>query len=45
MYQALVDPPHAGNNLSIDGGDERTGGNDDDTVVIMNLCDSGLPAS
>jgi hypothetical protein len=40
-----VDPPHDGNNLSFDGGDERTDGSDDNTVVIANPRDSGPPAS
>jgi hemerythrin len=44
-FQALVDPPQDGNHLSFDGGDERTDGSDDNTVVIANPCDSGLPAS
>jgi hypothetical protein len=44
-FQALVDPPHDGNNLSFDGGDERTDGGDDNTIVIVNPRDSGPPAS
>jgi hypothetical protein len=46
-YQALVAPPHDGNNLSFDGGDERTDGSDDNTIVIVNPRDSGpsAPAS
>jgi hypothetical protein len=30
-----VDPPHDGNHLSFDGGDERTDGSDDNTIVNM----------
>jgi hypothetical protein len=44
-FQALVDPPHDGNNLSFDGGDERTDGSDDNTVVNARPRDSGPPAS
>jgi hypothetical protein len=44
-FQSLVDPPNDRNNLSFDGGDEKTDGSDDNTVVIMNLHNSGLPAS
>jgi hypothetical protein len=42
--QALVDPPNDGIHFSFDGGDDRTDGSDDNTVVIANPCDSGLPA-
>jgi uncharacterized protein (DUF983 family) len=35
VFQALVDPPYDGNNLSFDGGDERTAGSDDNTIVIV----------
>jgi hypothetical protein len=45
VFQALVDPPHDGNNLSFDGGDEKTDGSNDNTVVITNPCESGLLAS
>jgi hypothetical protein len=44
-FQALVDPPNDGKNLSFDGGDERTDGSDDNTVVNAFPCISGLPAS
>jgi hypothetical protein len=44
-FQALVDPPNDGNNLSLDGGDKRTDGSDDNTVVIANPRDSGPPVS
>jgi hypothetical protein len=44
-FQALVDPPNDGNNLCFDRGDERTDGNDDNTVVVVNPHDSELPAS
>jgi hypothetical protein len=40
-FQDLVDPPHAGNNVSLDGGDERTDGSDDNTIVTVHPCDSG----
>jgi hypothetical protein len=43
VLQALVNPPHDGNNLSFDGGDERTDGSDDNTVVIANPRDSEPP--
>jgi hypothetical protein len=43
-FQALVDPPHDGNNLSIDGGDGKADRSDDNTVVIANPRDSGMPA-
>jgi hypothetical protein len=43
-YQALVDPPHDGKTLSSDGGDERTDGYDNNTIVNANPCDSGPPA-
>jgi hypothetical protein len=45
VYQALVDPPYDGNNLSFDAGDERTDGDDDNTVVNVHPRDSGPPAS
>jgi methyl-accepting chemotaxis protein len=44
-FQALVDPPHDGNNLSCDGGDERTDGSDDNTIVNVCPRDSGMLAS
>jgi hypothetical protein len=40
-----VDRPHNGNNLSSDGGDKRTDGSDDNTVVNARPHDSRLPAS
>jgi hypothetical protein len=43
-FQALVDPPHHGNNLSFDAGDERTDGSDDNTIVNAYPRDSGPPA-
>jgi hypothetical protein len=43
VLQALVNPPHDGNNLSFDEGDERTDGSDDNTLVITNPCDSEPP--
>jgi hypothetical protein len=45
MFQALVDPPHDGNNLSFDGGDGRTAGSDDNTIVNACPRNSGSPAS
>jgi hypothetical protein len=44
-FQALVDPPHDGNNLSLHGGDEETDESDDNTVVTAPPRDSGPPAS
>jgi methyl-accepting chemotaxis protein len=44
-FQALVDPPNDGTHFSFDGGDDRTDGSDDNTVVIANPRDSGPPAS
>jgi hypothetical protein len=44
-FQALMDPPHDGNSLSFDGGDERTDGSNDNTVVMANPCNSELLAS
>jgi hypothetical protein len=44
-FQALVDPPHDGNNLSFDGGDENTDGSDDNTIVTAPPRDSEPPAS
>jgi hypothetical protein len=44
-FQALVDPPNDGNNLSFDRGDENTDGSDDNTVVTAPPGDSGPPAS
>jgi hypothetical protein len=43
VFQALVDPPDDGNNLSFDGGDERTNGSDDNTVVNVHPRNSGPP--
>jgi tetrahydromethanopterin S-methyltransferase subunit G len=45
VFQALVDPPNNGNNLSFDGGDERTDRSDDNTIVVVNPRDSEPPAS
>jgi chromosome segregation ATPase len=42
-YQALVDTPHDGKSLSFDGGDERTDGYANNTVVNANPRDSGPP--
>jgi hypothetical protein len=44
-FQAPVDPPNDGNNLSFDGGDDNTDGSDDNTIVTAPPCDSGPPAS
>jgi hypothetical protein len=44
-FQALVDPPHDGNNISLDGGDESTNGSDGNTVVNEPPHNPGLPAS
>jgi hypothetical protein len=44
-YQALVDPPHDGNNPSFDRGDERTDGSDDNNVVNARPRDSEPTAS
>jgi hypothetical protein len=40
-----VDPPNDGNHLLFDGGDGKADGSDDNTIVIVNPYDSGLPAS
>jgi hypothetical protein len=42
-FQALVDPPDDGNNLSFDGGDKRTNRSNDNTIVNVYPCDSGPP--
>jgi hypothetical protein len=44
-FQALVDLPKDGSNSTFDGRDGRVDGTDDNTVVIANPHDSGLPAS
>jgi hypothetical protein len=44
-FQALLDPPNDGNNLSLDGGDDNTDGSDDNNVVTAPPRDSGPPAS
>jgi hypothetical protein len=44
-FQALVDPPNEGIHFSFHGGDDRTDGSGDNTVVIANPRDSGPPAS
>jgi hypothetical protein len=41
MFQAPVDPPHNGNNLPFNRGDERTNGSNDNTIVNMYPGDSG----
>jgi hypothetical protein len=41
VFQALVDPPNDGNNLSLNGGDKRPNRSNDNTVVITNPHDSG----
>jgi hypothetical protein len=43
MFQALVGPPHDGNNLYFDGGDEKTDNSTGNTVVNARPCDSGPP--
>jgi hypothetical protein len=40
-----VDPPNDEHYCSLDGGDERTDRNDDNTIVIVNPRDSGPPVS
>jgi hypothetical protein len=40
-----LDPPHDGKNLSFYGGDKRTDGSDDNTVVNVYPHDPRLPAS
>jgi hypothetical protein len=44
-FQALVDPPHDGNDLSLDGGDENTHGSDNNTAVNAYPYVFGPPAS
>jgi hypothetical protein len=44
-FQALVDLPDHGSDSTIDGRDGIVDGTDDNSVVIVNSCDSGLPAS
>jgi phage host-nuclease inhibitor protein Gam len=43
-FQALVDLPEDESDSTFDGRDGIVDGTDDNTVVIMNPCDSGLPA-
>jgi hypothetical protein len=45
VFQALVDPPNDGNNLSFDGGDGNTDRSDDTTAVNAPPRGSGPPAS
>jgi hypothetical protein len=40
-FQALIDPPHDRNDLSLDGGNERMKGSDNNTIVNVRPCDSG----
>jgi hypothetical protein len=44
-YQTLVELPENGSNSTFDGRDGIVDGTDDNTVVIANPRDSGLPAS
>jgi hypothetical protein len=44
-FQALVDLPDDGSDSTFHGRDGIVDGTDDNTVVIANLCDSGLAAS
>jgi hypothetical protein len=44
-FQALVDPPNNGNNLSLDGGDGPTDGSDNNTVVNTSQRISAVAAS
>jgi hypothetical protein len=44
-FQALVDPPHDGNNLAFDGVDKRTNRSDNNTIIIMNPYNSELLVS
>jgi hypothetical protein len=44
-FQALVDPPNDGNNLSLDGGDGPTDGSDNNTVVNMSQCVAAAAAA
>jgi ribosomal protein L14E/L6E/L27E len=44
-FQAVVDLPDDGSNSTFDGRDAIVDGTDDNTVVITNPCDSGMPAS
>jgi hypothetical protein len=39
-FQALVDPPNDGFHFSFDGGDEKTVGSDENTMVIAKTRDS-----
>jgi hypothetical protein len=45
IFQALVDLPEDGSDSTFDGRDGIVDGTDDNTVVITNPRDSGLPAS
>jgi hypothetical protein len=38
MYQAHVDPPNDGNNLSFDGGDGKPDGSSNNTIVNASQC-------
>jgi membrane-bound inhibitor of C-type lysozyme len=44
-FQVLVDLPEDGSDSTFDGRDGIVDGTDDNTVVIMNPCHSGPPAS
>jgi hypothetical protein len=44
-FQALVDLPEDGSDSTFDGRDGIVDGTDNNTAVIANPCDSGLPAS
>jgi hypothetical protein len=44
-FQALVDPPTDGNHLPFDGGDGKTDGSDDNSVVNASQCVSAAAAS
>jgi hypothetical protein len=44
-FQAVVDPPNDGNNLSIDGGDGKVDATDDTSAVNASQCDSTTAAS
>jgi hypothetical protein len=45
VFQALVDPPNDGNNLSLDGGDGPSDGSDNNTVVNVSQRVSAVAAS
>jgi tRNA U54 and U55 pseudouridine synthase Pus10 len=44
-FQALMDLPDNGSDPTFDGRDGIVDGTDDNNVIIMNPCDSGMPAS